>query len=360
MRFTITIADLATAVGGQPVHRETFDANAHVLLQGLSTLDQASAYDLAFLSNPKYAAKLASTTAGCILISSHLCTDEVVSRATGSAVLLKVPDAHRAFAAVMQRLVPPFILEPGHRSATATIHPTAVVDASAAIGPGCVIGSDCVVAEGVQLVANVVLYNDVQIGKDSILHGNVTVGSGCVIGQHCIIHPGVVIGADGFGFFENADGSYQKIPQVGNVVVGNSVEIGANTCIDRAAVGRTIIEDGVKLDNLVHIAHGVTVGQNTAIAAQAGISGSAVIGARNRIAGQVGIVGHIATADNVTVMAQSGVAKAISQPGVYFGSPAKDHRTALRIEGVLRRLPELAADVEELKHSKNDTSKHHE
>jgi len=158
-----------------------------------------------------------------------------------------------------------------------------------------------------------------------------------------------VIGADGFGFFENPDGSFEKIPQVGTVVIGNDVEIGSNTCVDRAAVGATVIGNGVKLDNLIHIAHGVTLGENTAIAAQTGISGSTTLGARNRIAGQVGIVGHISTADDVIVEAQSGLMRSVTESGAYFGSPAKEHRTALRMEAALRRLPDLLREFEELK-----------
>ena len=357
MRFSVTVHDLAHQCDGRIAEG---GPSTEVLVCGLSTLDQATADDVSFLAKAAYATRMATTKAGCVLVSEALYTPTLAETVPPGTAVVLVPDAYRTFVQLMHRVAVGRPLPDGMRSPTATIDASAEVAASAAIGPGCVIGAGCVIDDGVQLVANVVVSPNVHIGAQTIIHGNVSIGHNCQIGQHCVIHAGVVIGADGFGYFEHSDGSYEKVPQVGNVVMGDHVEVGANTCIDRAAVGSTVIGNGVKLDNLVHIAHGVHVGEHTAIAAQAGISGSATIGARNRIAGQVGIVGHIATADNVTVMAQSGVAKAINQPGVYFGSPAKDHRTALRIEGVLRRLPELAADVEELKrsqHSHNDTSK---
>jgi UDP-3-O-[3-hydroxymyristoyl] glucosamine N-acyltransferase len=166
-----------------------------------------------------------------------------------------------------------------------------------------------------------------------------------------------VIGSDGFGFVERPDKSFVKIPQVGCVRIGNDVEIGANTTIDRAAMGETAIEDGVKLDNLIHIAHGVHVGANTAIAAQTGVSGSTTLGKRNRLAGQVGVVGHITTADDVVVFAQSGVSKTLAAPGMYLGSPVTEHRAALRIEAALRNLPELVHELNELRREVNELKK---
>jgi len=258
----------------------------------------------------------------------------------------------------MQRFFPPLEMERGMRHATATIHASAIVDATASIGPGCVISEGCTVGEGVQLFANVVLYPKVKVGAGTMINANVSCASGTQIGERCIIHSGVVIGSDGFGFLENKDGSFEKIPQVGIVVIGDDVEIGANTTIDRAAVGATIIGSGVKLDNLIHIAHGVQVGEHTAMAAQAGISGSTTLGKRNRIAGQVGVVGHIQTTDDVIVEAQSGLSKSVTEPGHYFGSPAKEHRTALRMEAALRRLPELLNEFRELQRIVAEIAEH--
>ena len=170
-----------------------------------------------------------------------------------------------------------------------------------------------------------------------------------IIGKNCLIQPGAVIGADGFGFIENPNGKYEKIPQIGNVIIGDNVEIGANTTIDCALLDSTIIKDGVKIDNLVHIAHNCIINEDTAMAAQAGIAGSTTIGKRNRIGGQVGLAGHISTEDDVILTAQSGVSKSITEKGVYFGSPAKERTQAFKIEANLRRLPDLAIDVDLLK-----------
>lgn len=324
-------------------------------ITGINRIEHARPNEITFLSNDQYIKFLPLTKAGCVIISEHL----FASAPTVDIPIIVAPDAYRAFVLVMQRFFPPMTMPPGVRAATATIDPTATIAATASIGPGCAIGANCVIADGVQLTANVVLYPNVTVGQATVVHANVTCTHGTQIGERCIIHPGVVIGADGFGFFENPDGSFEKIPQVGNVVIGNNVEIGANTTIDRAAVGVTRIGDGVKLDNLIHIAHGVEIGDNTAIAAQAGISGSARLGKRNRIAGQVGVVGHISTADDVIVEAQSGLSKTVTTPGAYFGSPAKEHRTALRMEAALRRLPDLMKEFRELQRIVADLNNEH-
>jgi UDP-3-O-[3-hydroxymyristoyl] glucosamine N-acyltransferase len=273
---------------------------------------------------------------------------EHADRVPASKPAIIVDGPYRAFVQVMRAVYPTMRMQAGMRHQTAVIAPSATIDPSASIGPGCVIGADCVVGANVQLYAHVVLYDDVHVGDDTCIHANVTLAAGSRVGQRCIIHAGAVIGSDGFGYMEQPNGAFEKIPQVGIVVIGNDLEIGANTAIDRAAVGTTTISDGVKLDNLVHIAHGVTVGEHTAIAAQTGISGSARIGARNRIAGQVGMIGHISIADDVIIHAQSGVSKAITTPGHYFGSPAKEHRTTLRLEAALRNLPDLLRDFQAL------------
>lgn len=180
--------------------------------------------------------------------------------------------------------------------------------------------------------------NNVSVGEHSLLHPHVVIEDDCIVGDRCIVHAHAVIGSDGFGYLENSDGSFHKIPQVGNVVVMNDVEIGAGACIDRAALGSTVVENGVKLDNMVHLAHNVRIQTNTAIAAQSGIAGGTIIGERNRVAGQVGVVGYIQTAPNVILGAQSGVSKSITQPGVYSGSPAMELKQRLKQEAVLRRI----------------------
>ncbi len=206
-----------------------------------------------------------------------------------------------------------------------------VVGDNTRIAPGCVIG---------QLA---------RIGKDCLLHANVSIGHQCVIGHRVILHAGVVIGSDGFGFAPKPDGTYEKIPQLGIVVVEDDVEIGANCTIDRATLGETVLKRGTKLDNLIQIGHNVVVGENTVMAAQVGISGSTKIGKNVMIGGQVGTAGHIEIADRSIILGQSGVSKSLKEPGKsYFGTPAKDQRKAQRMEIALRNLPELMETVKEL------------
>lgn len=194
----------------------------------------------------------------------------------------------------------------------------------------------------------VVLGDNVRIGKNTTLNSNVSVYEDCQIGDNCIIHAGAVIGADGFGFQENEDGSYSKVPQLGNVLIMDDVEIGANSTIDRALLGSTIIGKGVKIDNLVQVAHNVFIDENTAIAAQVGISGSSKIGKRNKIAGQCGIAGHLNICDDVLLMAQSGVPNNITKSGAYFGTPIRERMKAFRIEAVVNNLPELKKELSQL------------
>jgi UDP-3-O-[3-hydroxymyristoyl] glucosamine N-acyltransferase len=238
---------------------------------------------------------------------------------------------------------------------TFEIHPSAVIEqgafvsAKASIGANCYIGKNVSIDEGVIIKSNCSIQQNVKIGKNTLIHSNVVIYKDCEIGDNCIIHSGVVIGADGFGYIENSDGSYSKIPKIGNVVIGNNVEIGANTTIDRSLIGSTYISDGVKLDNLIQIGHNVEVGENSVMAAQVGVSGSAKIGKRNRFGGQVGIAGHLEIADDVIIMAQSGVAKSVTQKGMYFGSPIKDRITAFKIEAVIPQLPQIYKDINLIK-----------
>ncbi len=197
-------------------------------------------------------------------------------------------------------------------------------------------------------MAHVFIGENVTIGEDCVINPSVVIYDGTVIGDRVVIGAGTVVGYDGFGFAPMGDGTFMKVPQIGNVIIEDDVEIGANCTIDRATISHTIIRKGVKLDNLIHIAHNVEIGENTVIAAQTGISGSTKIGKHNMIAGQVGMIGHIETAENVVVIAQSGVSKSITKSGTYFGSPAKEHRTALKIEGAIRSLPELLERVSKL------------
>ena len=332
---TATLADL---VGG------TLRGDASLQMRGVGRIEDAAPDQVTFFADPRYAGFLQTTKAGCILVS-----EANASAVPEHCTAIIVDDAYRSFVHVMRLFYPPMHMERGLRHASAVIHPTAVVDPSASVGPGCVIAERCRIDANVQLYANVVLYADVAVGADTAIHANVTLAAGTVVGKRCIIHAGAVLGSDGFGYIENADGSFDKIPQVGTVVLGDDVEIGANTTIDRAAVGTTSIGDGVKIDNLVQIAHGVSIGRNSALAAHVAIAGSTRLGERNRFAGQAGIVGHVSTADDVVLHAQSGISKSITAPGHYFGSPALERRKTMRIEAAMRTLPELLHEFEALK-----------
>ncbi len=332
-----SVRQLSDMVGGD------VQGDGTVHITGINRIEFARQGELTFVASEKYVKFLSLTQASCVIVSKDL-----ASYVPAGRTIILADDAYRAFVIVMQHFFPPLRMEEGLRHPAASIHPSARVHPTASVGAGCVVSEGCDVGPNVQMFANVVLYPGTRVGDGTIIHANVVCAAGTRIGAHCIVHAGAIIGSDGFGFLENTDGSYEKIPQVGIVEVGDHVEIGANTTIDRAAVGKTLIGNGVKLDNLVHIAHGVTVGDNTAIAAQAGISGSTRLGERNRIAGQVGVVGHISTASDVVIEAQSGVSKSITTSGAYFGSPAKEHKTAIRMEAALRQLPQLLQEFREL------------
>jgi UDP-3-O-[3-hydroxymyristoyl] glucosamine N-acyltransferase len=218
------------------------------------------------------------------------------------------------------------------------------------------IGEHVKIGKDVKIYPNCYVGDNAEIGDGTTLYANVSVYDQCKIGSNCIIHSGAVIGSDGFGFAPQPDGSYKKIPQTGNVVIGNDVEIGANTCIDRAVIGSTIIKDGVKLDNLIQVAHNVELGENTAIAAQAGISGSTKMGRNVMVGGQAGITGHLSIADGVKIQAQAAVIRDVKEKGKGIsGAPAIDAREHYRILAYMAKLPELAKRIDELEKKLNNT-----
>ncbi len=320
-----------------------------VEIERIGKIEEAGEGDITFFANPKYAKHLVTTKASAILISKNIEPNELHTRSTPIHVI-RVEDAYRAFLFLIE------IFHPAVAPLTKGIHPSAVIASTAtigenvAIGANAIIGEKCIIGNNVTLHPCTVLSDMVEVSDDSLLYQNVSVREGCKIGRRVIIHPGTVIGSDGFGFAPKPDGTYEKIPQRGTVVIEDDVEIGANCAIDRATIGETRIKSGAKLDNLIHIAHNVTVGENTVIAAQTGISGSTKIGKNCIFAGQVGVVGHITIADRTTFGAQSGIPKTIEEPGkTFFGYPAKEHRRALRIEGVVRQLPELLDEIRSLR-----------
>ncbi len=327
----LTAQELSTMLG------TTLEGATEALIGNVNTLEDAERGDLTFLANPKYNGFVAATNASAILVKTDF---TVPAEYKGS--ILRTDDPYSSFLRAVEYFCPIPVPEVGVLHPSSVIAASAEVHASAHIGANVVVGERCRIGADTVLRAGVILYDDVQIGERTTLHGNVVCYDRTVIGSRCVIHAGTVLGSDGFGFAENKnDGSFTKIPQVGNVVIGDDVEIGTNCTIDRASLRSTQLQNGVKLDNLIHVAHNVIIGENTAIAAQTGISGSTKLGKRNRIAGQVGFVGHISTADDVIVYAQSGVAKGITQKGVYFGAPAKPLMDELRLQAALKQLPDL-------------------
>ena len=322
--------------------------NSDVEILRLTKIEDAEPGDITFLANPKYAAHLVSTSASAVLIAKDASFKEL-SSLPKNLQLIKVDDPYASFLKLIEVFYPsPVPMQKGIH-ATAVVAKSADVSSEAAIGAKVVVGERCKVGKNAVLHPGVVLYDDVQIGDNCTLYANVTVREQCKIGAGVIIHSGTVIGSDGFGFAQK-DGSYEKIPQRGIVVLEDDIELGANCAIDRATIGETRIKRGAKLDNLVHVAHNVVIGEHTVIAGQTGIAGSTKIGNHCVVAGQVGFTGHIQVADRTTVGAQSGVSKSILKSGTtVFGYPAKEHLQALRMEGALRQLPELLVEIRELK-----------
>lgn len=336
MQFTAS--QIAMIING----RVEGDANAAVASFG--KIEEASPGQLSFLANPKYEEHLYTTGASVIIINDSLELKKPVN-----ATLIRVPDAYVAFATLLetyqqlqsQQLTG--IQQPVYIDATAKMGEQVYVGAFAYIGEKVVIGN------GVKIYPNAYIGNNTIIGDHSVINPGVKIYHNTVIGKNVTIHAGTVIGSDGFGFAPQADGSYKKVPQMGNVVIEDNVEIGANTTIDRATIGSTIIKAGAKLDNLLQVAHNVEIGHNSVIAAQAGISGSTKIGNNVMIGGQAGIVGHIQIADGSKINAQSGVSKSIKTPNTAVtGSPAYDYTAALRSQAVARNLPELEQRVKAL------------
>lgn len=303
-----TLGELAEHVSGE------VKGDASVVIESVGTLHHADITQISFLTNPSYRKQLVSSKAGAVVLS----TSDAENCPT-NAIISKNPYADYARIAA---LLSPAVKYVAGIDAGAYIAADANISKTASIAAGVVIESGVILANSVRIGPGCVIQEDVKIGANSVLTANVTVANGCEIGEYNLIHPGVVIGADGFGHALDDDGQWVKVPQLGGVVIGNDVEIGANTTIDRGAIEDTVIEDNVKLDNQVQIAHNVKIGAHTAIAGCTAIAGSTTIGKHCRIAGMVGIVGHLQITDNVTVTAKSLVTGSIKKAGVYSaGTP---------------------------------------
>ncbi len=336
MQFTA--AQIAMMINGK------VEGNADIAVTSFGKIEEARAGQLAFLANPKYEKFLYSSNASIIIINEAQELKEAIN-----ATLIKVPDAYSAFAILLDKY------QQIQQQQLKGIQQPAYIDATAKIGDNVFIGAfaylgqNVIVADGAKIYPHVYLGNNAQVGENSIIHPGVKIYHDCIVGKKVIIHAGAVIGGDGFGFAPQADGNIKKVPQIGNVVVEDNVEIGANTTIDRATIGSTIIKNGAKIDNLVQIAHNVEVGINTLIAAQAGVSGSTKIGNAVVIGGQAGLAGHISIANNMKINGQSGVNRSFKTEGLIIsGTNAYEYTKAMRSMAIARNLPELEKRVTEL------------
>lgn len=324
-----TLYELAQYLNGR------IAGDGNVLIEGVRGIDEAGKGDLTFISDAKYRKKLETTGASAILVSPDL-------EAAGKNLLI-VEDPHTALAKALT-LFYPQDHGPAQRSPLAFIDETAIVSAEAVVYPGVYVGRMAIIERGVVLYPGVYIGPEAAVGEESILYPGVTVYRKCLIGKRVVLHAGVVVGADGFGFAKPGRNNI-KIPQVGIVQIDDDVEIGANATIDRATLDRTWIQRGVKIDNLVQVAHNVVIGEYSVIVAQVGISGSTKLGKGVIIGGQAGLVGHIELGDHVMVGAQSGIHKDVAPFQVVMGSPQRPHRDFLRIEACVSRLPEMRQAV---------------
>jgi UDP-3-O-[3-hydroxymyristoyl] glucosamine N-acyltransferase len=320
------------------------EGDASVTVHNFGKIEEATAGQISFLANPKYEAFLYTTAASIIIIGAQQQLKEKIK-----ATLIRVPDAYAAFATLLtkyqelktQQLVG--IQTPSFIAPSAKIGSNHFIAAFAYINEGATLG------DHVKIFPNVVIGENVSIGNHVTIHPGVVIYEGCIIGNHVTIHSGTIIGSDGFGFAPKEDGSYQKVPQLGNVIIEDDVEIGANTTIDRATIGSTIIRKGVKLDNQIQVAHNVEIGANSVIAAQAGVSGSTKIGKNVMVGGQAGFAGHIAIADGIKIAGRTGVTKSFMTANMTLtGYPAAEQKQSLRSQVYVKNLPELEKRVQEL------------
>ncbi|HEX8460726.1 MAG TPA: UDP-3-O-(3-hydroxymyristoyl)glucosamine N-acyltransferase [Segetibacter sp.] len=336
--MTFTASQIAVLIEGK------IEGRPDSVVSNFGRIEDALNGQLAFLANPKYEDFLYTTNASVVIISDKLELKQPVE-----ATLIRVADPYSAFASLlhhyqqlktqqMQGVQEPSYISAGVKKGENVF-----------IGAFVYVGEAAEIANNVKIFPGVFIGNNVRIGDNTILYPGVKIYHDCIIGRNVTVHAGTVIGGDGFGFAPQADGSFKKVPQIGNVIIEDNVEIGSNATIDRATIGSTIIRAGAKLDNLIQIAHNVEVGNHTVIAAQAGVSGSTKIGSNVMIGGQAGVVGHIQIADGSKINAQSGVSKSIKNPkSAVTGSPAFDYTSALRSQALTRNLPEMEKRLTEL------------
>lgn len=319
------------------------EGNKNAMVSSLSKIEEGKKGTLSFLANPQYTPHIYETEATAVIVNKDFIAEKSIS-----TTLIRVADAYQSFGKLLE-IYNQFKNNQTGIDQTANIDETARIEEDVFVGALVYIGKNTTIGKGVKIHPQCFIGDNVSIGDNSILHAGVQVFSDCIIGKDCTLQGSVIIGSDGFGFAPNSEGQYNKVPQIGNVIIEEHVEIGANTTIDRATLGSTIIRKGVKLDNLIQIAHNVEIGENTVIAAQAGIAGSTKIGKNCMIGGQVGIVGHISIADEVKIAAQSGIASSIKEVGAIIqGSPAFGIGDYKRSYVFFKKLPELYKRIQEL------------
>jgi len=321
----------------------TVEGNPDAKVNNVSPIEDGKEGTLAFLANPKYAKHVYDTEASVVLVSKDFVPEREVK-----TTLVRVEDAYQAFAMLLDMYQQSLPKKEGVQ-ANASIHESATVGENCYIGNFAVIDENATIGNNVKIYPQVYVGDNVTIGDNTILYPGVKIYMGCSVGADCIIHAGSVVGSDGFGFAPGDDGKFKKIPQLGGVIIEDDVELGANVCVDRATMGSTIIKKGVKLDNLIQVAHNVEIGESTVMAAQTGIAGSAKIGDYCMFGGQTAIAGHISVANRTKLGAQSGIANNVKKEGLsLFGSPAFDFREATRSIAAYKNLGNLVKRVNEL------------
>ena len=335
MEFTIN--EIAHLLGGE------LEGEGSKKVNRLSKIEEASEGSIAFLSNPKYENFLYSTDASAVIVDKSFNPKQAYN-----TTLIKVDDAYTSFSTLLEEYQRIANFSKIGKEDPCFVADSAKYGENAFIGAFAYIGANVTIGDNVKIHPHVHIGDNSVIGDNTIIYPGVKIYSNTSIGSYCTLHANCVIGSDGFGFAPQPDGTYKTIPQIGNVIIEDHVSIGANTVVDCATMGSTVIKKGVKLDNLVQIAHNVEVGENTVVAAQAGISGSTKLGKNCIIAGQVGIIGHIQIADRVTIGAQSGVHKADKPGQTLLGSPAVDHKQCVKSYAITKNLPQLLKRIEVL------------
>ena len=335
MKFSIN--QIAHLINGEVI------GEGETKVHKLSNIEEAEAGSITFLSNTKYESYLYSTSASCVIVANDLTPKEEIA-----TTLIRVSDPYVAFSTLLEEYQRLTAFRKVAIESPAFIHDSATLADEIYVGTFAYIGENATIGKHAKIYPGAYIGDNVSIGDNTIIYAGVKVYSNSVVGNNCTIHSGAVIGSDGFGFAPQKDGTYKAIPQLGNVVLHDFVDVGANTVIDCATFESTVIEKGVKLDNLIQVAHNVEIGENTVIAAQAGIAGSTKVGKQCVVGGQAGLVGHIKLADGTKVQAQSGVTKNTIESSALYGSPALGYNNYVRSYAIFRKLPEVVARIQQL------------